>query len=243
VQKETFFLSNGIAPSKTVLDFDSPRSFREILEIVLRSHNERYLSCLWYTLAPLSSLSLISPLQVRYSRNMDQLLKMAADSGMTKEQGQAATGGIFSLVKEALDAGDFNKIVKTIPELEGLVQEHETSTKAAAATDGGGAGGLLGSAMSALGSSGASGSAPAAGGSAGGIASLLAMLSSHGVSAKELNTFMPQVVSLVKTQCGVDISKILGVSGATSSAEGTAAPATAGSSNPLASLMGMFGKK
>jgi hypothetical protein len=176
---------------------------------------------------------------------MDQLLKMAADSGMTKEQGQAATGGIFSLVKGALDSGDFNKIVKMIPEVEGLVQEHETSTKAAAATDGGGAGGLLGSAMSALGSSGgaAGGSAPAAGGSAGGIASLLAMLSSHGVTAKQLNAYMPQVVSLVKTQCDVDISKVLGVSGAAPSAEETAAPASAGSSNPLARLMGVFGKK
>jgi hypothetical protein len=186
-------------------------------------------------LPPLHSLSFISP--VRYSSNMDQLLKIAADSGMTKEQGQAATGGIFSLVKEALDSGDFNKIVKMIPEVEGLVQKHEISTKAADATDGGGAGGLLGSAMSALGSSGAGSSAGA------GITSLLAMLSSHGVTVKELNAFMPQVVSLVKTQCGVDISKILVVSGATPSAEGAVAPASAGSSNPLASRMSMFGKK
>jgi hypothetical protein len=171
---------------------------------------------------------------------MDQLLKMAADSGMTKEQGQAATGGIFSLVKKGLDSGDFNKILKMIPEVEGLVQEHEKSTKAAATTGGGG---LVGSAMTALGSNGADDGAAAAGGSAGGIASLLAMLSSQGVSAKELNKFMPQVVSHVQTQCGVDISKILGVSGATPSTGGTAAPAKAGSSNPIAAVMGMFGRK
>jgi hypothetical protein len=172
---------------------------------------------------------------------MDQLLKMAADSGMTKEQGEAATGGIFSLVKKGLDSGDFSKIVKKIPEVEGLIKEHETSTKAAGT---GGAGDLVGSAMSAIGGgkSGAGGSADTAGGSAGGIASLLASLSSKGVSAKELNKFMPQVVSLVKTQAGVDISKILGVS-ATPSTGGTADPASAESKNPMSRFMGMFGKK
>jgi hypothetical protein len=174
---------------------------------------------------------------------MDQLLKMAADSGMTKEQGEAATGGIFSLVKKGLNSGDFNKIVKVIPEVEGLIKEHDTSTKAAT----GGAGDLVGSAMSAIGGgksgAGAGGSADTAGGSAGGVASLLATLSSQGVSAKELNKFMPQVVSLVKTQAGVDISKILGVSGATPSTGGTAAPASAESKNPFSRFMGMFGKK
>jgi hypothetical protein len=164
---------------------------------------------------------------------MDQLLKMAADSGMTKEQGEAATGGIFSLVKKQLDSGDFNKIVKMIPEVEGLVKEHETSTKATT-TDAGGAGGMLGSAMAAAGDK-----ADTAGGSAGGIASLLASLSSKGVSAKEMNKFMPQVVTLVKTQSGVDIGKILGVSGSTPSTGGTAAPAK----NPKARFMGMFGKQ
>jgi hypothetical protein len=172
---------------------------------------------------------------------MDQLLKMAADSGMTKEQGEAATGGIFSLVKKGLGSGDFNKIVKMIPEVEGLIKEHETSTKAAT----GGAGDLVGSAMSAIGGgkSGAGGSADTVGGTAGGVASLLATLSSQGISAKELNKFMPQVVSLVKTQAGVDISKILGVSGVTPSTEGTGAPASAESKNPISRFMGMFGNK
>jgi hypothetical protein len=162
---------------------------------------------------------------------MDQLLKMAADSGMTKEQGEAATGGIFSLVKKQLASGDFNKIVKMIPEVEGLVKEHETSTKAA--TTEGGAGGMLGSAMAAAGDT--------AGGSAGGIASLLSSLSSKGVTAKEMNKFMPQVVSLVKNQSGVDIGKILGVSGSTPSTGEAAAPE--GSSSPIGRFMGMFGGK
>jgi hypothetical protein len=171
---------------------------------------------------------------------MDQLLKMAADSGMTKEQGEAATGGIFSLVKKGLSSGDFSKITKMIPEVEGLIKEHETSTK-----DAGGAGDVVGSAMSAMGGgkTGAGGSADTAGGSAGGIASLLASLSSKGVSAKELNKFMPQVVSMVKTQAGVDISKILGVSAATPSTGGTADPASSESKNPISRFMGMFGKK
>jgi hypothetical protein len=68
------------------------------------------------------------------------------------------------------------------------------------------------------------------------------MLSSQGVSAKELNEFILQVLSLVKTHCGVDsISKILGVSGATLSPQGTpAASANARSSNCVARLMGKF---
>lgn len=172
---------------------------------------------------------------------MDQLLKMAADSGMTKEQGEAATGGIFSLVKKELASGDFSKIAKKIPEIEGLIKKHEASTKDAA----GSAGAAVGSAVSALGGkssgAGAGGSADTAGGSASAIASLLAMLSSQGITAKELNSFMPKVVSMVKSQAGVDISKILGVSGETPSTGGAAAPASLGSKNPIAKLMDMFG--
>ena len=165
---------------------------------------------------------------------MDKLLKMAADSGMSKEQGEAATGCIFSLVKKQLASGDYNKIVKMIPEVDGLVKEHETSTKAATT---GGAGDKLGSALAAAG-----GRADTAGGSAGGIASLLASLSSKGVTAKELNKFMPQVVSLVKSQCGVDIGKILGVSGNPPLTGEKEAPAGS-SKNPIGRFMGMFGKK
>jgi hypothetical protein len=66
---------------------------------------------------------------------MDQLLKMAADAGMTKEQGKAASGGIFSLVKKTLDSGDYNKILQKIPEIKGVVvSNHEESTKNAAAS-------------------------------------------------------------------------------------------------------------
>jgi hypothetical protein len=60
---------------------------------------------------------------------MDQLLKMAADAGMTKEHGKAASGGIFSLVKKTLDSGDYNKILQKIPEIEGLVSEQSAITK------------------------------------------------------------------------------------------------------------------
>jgi hypothetical protein len=147
---------------------------------------------------------------------MDQLLKMAADAGMTKEQGKAASGGIFSLVKKTLDSGDYNKILQKIPEIKGVVvSNHEESTKNAAASGQGGDGGLAASTMSALGSSGA-------GGSAGGVAALFTALSSKGVNAKELSAFIPQLTSFVQWQCGADIGKILRVSAAATAAEGAA---------------------
>ena len=80
------------------------------------------------------------------------------------------------------------------------------------------------------------------GGSAGGIAGLLAMLQKQGVGAKEMNSFMPQIASFVKSQCGVDISSVLGIAGgggdSGSAGAGGAADAQAAVSNALGGLFG-----
>jgi hypothetical protein len=168
---------------------------------------------------------------------MDSILKMAADAGMTQEQGEAATGGIFSLVKKQLESGQFKQILEKIPEIDGLVDKHEVATKDAASS-----GGLMGSLTSALGST-ESG--------AGGIAGLLAVLGKQGISAKSVTNFLPQIAPLVQKQCGIDISSILGVpSSSAASGSGTSGDAsgdtTSGSdtaSKLMGSAMGMFGNK
>lgn len=160
---------------------------------------------------------------------MDQILKMAADAGMTKDQGEAATGGIFSMIKKTLDSGDFSKITSKVPEIDDLVNKHE-----AGAASGGGGGGMFGSAMSKLGG---------AGGGAGGLPELFASLSKQGIGTQEVNKFMPQLASFTKESCGVDIGSILGVPATSAGGAGDAA----GSMNEQASAalgnaMGMFGK-
>jgi hypothetical protein len=158
---------------------------------------------------------------------MDQLLKMAGDAGMTQEQGKAATGGIMSLAKKTLDSGDFSKIIAKVPEIEGLVDKHDDNSSARAGgeeTSGGDGGGFMGSAMSIFSSSGA-----------GGVADLLASLQKQGISPKEMNAFMPQLSSFIKSQCGVDINSVLGLSDGDASSAGGGGIGNA--------MGGLFGKK
>lgn len=157
---------------------------------------------------------------------------MAADAGMTQEQGEAATGGIFALIQKNLDSGQYSQILEKIPGIDGLVNKHEEATRDASSE-----GGLVGSLTSALGSS----------SGAGGIAGLLAILGKQGISAKSVNAYLPQIAPFVKKQCGIDISSILGVP--SSSASGTSGEAAGGTSSSdtasklMGSAMGMFGKK
>jgi hypothetical protein len=168
---------------------------------------------------------------------MDSILKMAADAGMTQEQGEAATGGIFSLVKKHLESGQYKQILEKIPEIDGLVNKHEVATKDVASS-----GGLMGSLTSAL-DSGSSG--------AGGIAGLMAVLRKQGISAKSVSNFLPQVAPLVEKQCGIDISSILGLpsssatsgSGTSGEASGDSASGSDTASKLMGSAMGMFNKK
>jgi hypothetical protein len=168
---------------------------------------------------------------------MDSILKMAADAGMTKEQGEAATGGIFSLVKKNLESRQYKQILEKIPGLDGLVNKHEVASRDAASS-----GGLMGSLTSALESS---------GGGAGGIAGLMAVLGKQGISANSVSSFLPQVAPLVQKQCGIDISSILGVpstpsasgTGSSGEAAGSATSSSDTASKLMDGAMGMFGKK
>lgn len=171
---------------------------------------------------------------------MDALLKLATDAGMTAEQGEAATGGVFALAKKNLESGQYNKIIEKIPEIDGLVNSHEEKTRGDGAS-----GSLMSSVTGALGGAGSGGSGGASAGLD--IASLIAMLGKQGISAKQINSFLPTVAPLIKKQCGVDISSILGVSSGSGTADatggGTGDTANTMASNALGSAMGMFGKK
>ena len=173
---------------------------------------------------------------------MDAILKIATeDAGMTQQQGETATGGIFALVKKNLESGQYNQIISKFPEIDSLVKKEEAATSERVSGSGGGS---FASSLSALaGAAGGSG-----GGNAGGIASLLATLSKQGISAKQVNAFLPQVATLVQQQCGVDIGSILGVSSTSSgTSAGGAQTGAAGDSSAMSgalnSAMGMFGKK
>ncbi len=73
------------------------------------------------------------------------------------------------------------------------------------------------------------------GGIAGGLASLVLFLESHGITAHQMAQYLPMVSSFVEKELGVDVSHVLGAPSST----GTTS-SSAGQSNPMESLMGMF---
>lgn len=169
---------------------------------------------------------------------------MAADSGMTQQQGEEATGGIFALVKKNLSEEQYNQIVSKIPQIDGLVNKEEETSKDRAA--GGGAGGLMSSLAGMAGGSGGA-STGGGGGNTAALTTLIGICGKYGISAKQVNAFLPQVVSLVKKQCGVDVGSMLGLPASGSSSSGTGGSQATGDSNAMSgmmnSAMGMFGKK
>ena len=169
---------------------------------------------------------------------------MAADSGMTKQQGEEATGGLFALVKKNISEEQYKQITSKIPQIDTLVNKEESSTSTDRASGGGGL--MLGLASMAGGGSGGSGSS----GGGGAMAALIGICGKYGISAKQVNAFLPKLVPLVKKQCGVDIGSMLGLPSESGTNTGGAAGGsqTAGGggdavSGMMSSAMGMFGKK
>lgn len=172
---------------------------------------------------------------------MEEILKLAGDAGMSKEQAEKATGGIMSLVKSSLESGDYSKILQSIPEIESLVAKHEEETTSRA-----GGNDLMGSAMSMMNSFGGSGSGGAGGqnaaaGGASSITGLLALLQGQGIGLQQLNSFMPMLTNLLKGKSGVDVSSILGVA-SPQAGQQPAAQQQSGGFSAGNLLGGMFGK-
>lgn len=180
---------------------------------------------------------------------MDDVKQAADDVGMTPEQGETATGGVLSFLKDHLSEEHFKMIEAHIPGAEATVQKY-----ARGISEGGGFGGMFGGVMSSLGG----------GSSAGGLASLMAVLASKGISPSMVQQFLAKVGPLIQQKCGIDVTKFFGDnatggSGATTTTSGDSttttpaattseasapapAPAADTASNLMGSAMGMFGK-
>ena len=180
---------------------------------------------------------------------MDEVKQAADDVGMTPEQGETATGGVLSFLKDHLSEDHFKMIEAHIPGAEATVQKYVRG-----ASEGGGFGGMLGGVMSSLGG----------GSSAGGLAGLMAVLASKGISPAMVQQFLTKIGPLIQQKCGIDITKFLGGAVAGGTAASTTTPADSTTSNPaptsnessaaasapagdtmsnlMGTAMGMFGK-
>lgn len=160
---------------------------------------------------------------------------------MSESQGETATGGLFSFLKDKMSKEQYAQVQEKLPGVDGAVDRYAAPSGEGAGS--GGMGGMLGSAMSSFG-----GGNKAAGGSSGGgadgLGGLLATLTSKGINPAMMQKFMPQASALVKAKCGVDISQYLGGAGSAASTTGEASSsASGGASNMMGQAMGMFGKK
>jgi len=159
---------------------------------------------------------------------MEQLLKLATDSGMSESQGKDSLGGIFSFLKSKMSEGDFSKISQAVPEAGQLASDADAKIQGG----GGGGGGLMGSAMGMLGGGGGG----ASGGGIDGLGDLMGFFGKQGVNPQQATGLMGNLSGFLKDNAGVDPSSVLGTggSGASSGAEGLASQAQG--------LLGAFGK-
>jgi hypothetical protein len=162
---------------------------------------------------------------------MDQLLKLAQESGMTESQGETASGGIFGLLKANLGEEEYGKIEQQFPEAEAMVQKQEKESS--------GGGGLMGAAMGAFGGGGGGGGSSSGGGGGMDIAGLMSMAAGAGIGPAQMQKFLPMAAPVIQQMTGVDVSSMLG--GSSSSGGGSSANG-GGSPNPMGQIMGMFGK-
>jgi hypothetical protein len=194
--------------------------------------------------------------------NMEQLMKLAQQAGMTEEQGKTAIGGIFGLLKDHLSESNYSKLSKQFPEADALAKQDKAGVTDAGTTSGGG---LLGAAMGAVGGLQGAGAGGSSGnGSTTDIINLLAKLAGKGVTPQQIEKFLPVVAPYIQKMTGVDVSKLLGTPTAPSGAATTTGEGGGGAKNDamnminsltgggsgasdanknlLGSAMGMFGK-
>ena len=147
---------------------------------------------------------------------MDQLMKLAADSGMDAQQGKDSVGGILKLVQNNVKPEDFSKIEAAIPGAKDAAQEAANK-----ANNGGDASKLLNSAMGMFGGSGNKNKdGESSGGGLDSLPQLLAFLGDSGVDAQQVAKLLPQVTGFLNKNANVDVSSVLGASGDSGNANG-----------------------
>lgn len=117
--------------------------------------------------------------------------------------------GVFSLLKNQLDAPQFKQITDKIPGSEKLIESFVKSNGGGSSTKTGGLGGLMGmfGKKAPAPEGGDRGAAP---GEVTNVTDLLGVLNKQGVSTSDATSFFPKLTDMVKTKSGVDVGSILG---------------------------------
>jgi hypothetical protein len=124
----------------------------------------------------------------------DFMKSAASQIGASESATESATGAILQALQGGADAGDFQQLLQKIPGAAGVLQKAPGGEEA-----GGGLGGLLASAASAL------------GGSLGAGAGILAMLQKSGLGSDKLSALLPLLLQFLKSEAGEAlVSRIFG---------------------------------
>jgi len=120
---------------------------------------------------------------------IDDFIKMAAQGlGESESTTRSATGGLLGVLKENADSGDFSKLLDAIPGAASLVG----GASGAKAASGGGIGGLLGAATSALGG----------GGDLGSALGVLASIQKSGLSMENIGKLVSMFMKFARSNAG-----------------------------------------
>jgi hypothetical protein len=152
---------------------------------------------------------------------IDDFIKMATSQlGINDQQARGATGSVLGMLKQNAPAGDFSKLLGSVPGAEGLLKQFGGGGGAPA---GGGGGGLLGAAMGALGGGksgggsggggggllgaamGALGGGGGGGGGLGALAGLMGALGNNGISADKAPQFLQMLMGFFQQKAGGDV--------------------------------------
>ena len=173
---------------------------------------------------------------------MDELLKLAGQSGMNPQQAQATTGGLLNFIQGHMDSNKFDQqVAQNLPGAEQVMQQQQQATNTSGGAAAGGMGGLLGSAMSAFGSNSGGQGSGGDGKTSGGLAALLATLMGQGVDPKMVQAFLPVFAAYIKSQCGIDVSTMLGMPATTTTTTGAGQATSGGLPGNLGGLASKFG--
>ena len=118
---------------------------------------------------------------------MELIQQLMAGAGVNQAQAEGGAGLLLGLLKEQLSSSEFAKVDAAVPGAETLID-------AAPATNSGGLGGLLGSAVSALG-----------GTELGNLASLAGGLSKLDLDIGTIGKFIPILLAFLQSKGGDDL--------------------------------------
>ena len=127
-----------------------------------------------------------------------------------------SSGGVFSLLKNQLDAPQFKKITDKIPGSEKLIDDFLKSSQCVEAGSSKKGGSPLSGLMGMFGKKKKSaeptpeGGDRAAGGGVTSVTDLLRVLNKQGVSTSDATSYLPKLTEMIQDKAGVDVGSVLG---------------------------------